>query len=438
MKKSNFFFFAIVLSLLFSCSSDKDFNEQIDISKVEKFTIQTNRDTTLITKEGIRLTIDKKTFNSKDSKIHLEFASFLDKASMVISGLSTMSSNGEILESDGMFWMDTQQEVKINQAFPIRVEVPSLSMASDMKIFKGNSDDKELSWTETGSLSQNQDLLNIVEGKKIFMENCTNCHNKNLDKDMTAPALGNITLFRDSAYLVDFTRNANEVIASGDLIASCLYDYWNKSVMTRFEFLSDDQIINIYRFIESESRNRSFSKNQIKFIDSCAVLGSTSYTYVGDQIIDSVDLSNSLTLFSEKKLLQYAKTYEFNLTEFGWFNVDLFINKNNPEIENFSFDIKNTGEGIVMGYVVFKNRKVIIPLEFQDKKFYLKYGSYKKYIEFPLGEELVVLAFEELENKIIKFGHVELVSSISNNDYEIELENIDGNDIENFMNEILK
>ena len=71
----------------------------------------------------------------------------------------------------------------------------------------------------------------LKQGKNIFMTHCTSCHNSKLALDMTGPALGNITHFRDSAFLVDFTRNSQGMIRSGDTLANCIYYQWNGFVL---------------------------------------------------------------------------------------------------------------------------------------------------------------------------------------------------------------
>ena len=298
MIKINLTFYLLLLTVLYACSPDRIPMSDIPVDKVETFTIQTNRDTSIRTKEGILLHINSQTFESKEATIDLEFASFLDKSSMLLAGLNTMSADGRILESDGMFWTNTRESVVFNKVHPIRVEVPTTSIATEMKIFRGEDNDNIFSWSEAGVLNQNRDLLNITEGKKIFLDNCTSCHNRSLVDDMTGPALGNIHLFRDSAYLIDFTRNSYKVIASGNIIANCLYNDWHKSGMTTYEHLSDDQLNNIYRYIESESRNKNIPRDKVKYIDSCSTSGNVRYAYYANaDIMDSVIMDSVVMYF---------------------------------------------------------------------------------------------------------------------------------------------
>jgi len=429
--------FGIFITGFFSCSSERNPRRKIEIENIEKFTIQNGRDTILSTSTGFKLHINGQTFKTSKAIINLEFASYLDKPSMVLAGLNTLSEEGKLLESEGMFWLNTIEKVSIQQFYPIRVKMPTSSMASKAKIFSGKFQNDELLWTEEGVLNQNQDLLNITEGKNLFMEYCTNCHNKNLEDDMTGPALGNIHLFRDSAYLVNFTRNATKVIEAGDLVAYCLYNHWNKSVMTAYEFLSDDQINNIYRFIESESRNKNFSKNQITYFDSCATNGNIVYTYSGHTIVDSTSVPASTTL-QKNRINNLTRTYDFDITGFGWYNVDLFLDENMPEIENFTIDLENVDGGNVTGMVVFKNRKVIIPLVSYNGKYYLKFGLSKETIKFPLDEALVVIVFEEVKDRITRIGSAEIISTYDNNDVEIRLQDIEEKAVSSYVNKILQ
>ncbi len=99
------------------------------------------------------------------------------------------------------------------------------------------------------SLSAQPDL---DEGKALFRNNCASCHNKSMKDDMTGPALGGIEERWEGReeLLYAWIRNSTAVIETGDEYAVGLYNQWNKSVMTAFPNLTDEQIGSILGYID--------------------------------------------------------------------------------------------------------------------------------------------------------------------------------------------
>lgn len=92
---------------------------------------------------------------------------------------------------------------------------------------------------------------NLDEGKALFRNNCASCHNKSMKDDMTGPALGGVEERWEGkeALLYDWIRNSTAVIESGDEYAVSLYNTWNKSKMTAFPNLTDEQIASLLGYI---------------------------------------------------------------------------------------------------------------------------------------------------------------------------------------------
>jgi len=89
-------------------------------------------------------------------------------------------------------------------------------------------------------------------GKELFKANCASCHNKNMKDDLTGPALGGVQerWAGREKILYSWIRNSQIVVASGDAYSVGLYNKWNKSVMTNFPNLKDDDIANILEYID--------------------------------------------------------------------------------------------------------------------------------------------------------------------------------------------
>ncbi len=90
------------------------------------------------------------------------------------------------------------------------------------------------------------------QGKGLFKANCASCHNKNMIDNMTGPALGGVQERWEGKeeLLYDWIRNSSAVIAAGDPYAVSLYNEYNKSVMTAFPNLTDEEIEALLVYID--------------------------------------------------------------------------------------------------------------------------------------------------------------------------------------------
>jgi len=91
----------------------------------------------------------------------------------------------------------------------------------------------------------------LKSGEKLFLANCSNCHF--ICKQSIGPALAGINKRRDRDWLINFIRNSQEVIGSGDAYAQHLFHNFNSAVMPNFENLSNEEIVSILKFIDKET-----------------------------------------------------------------------------------------------------------------------------------------------------------------------------------------
>jgi mono/diheme cytochrome c family protein len=106
----------------------------------------------------------------------------------------------------------------------------------------------------TASFAQDipTDAAAISAGDALFKANCKTCHK--VHEKLVGPALANVY---DRAPSIDwikaFIKNSSAVIASGDDYANKLYNEYNKTQMTAFTGLKDDQIMSILAYIKAET-----------------------------------------------------------------------------------------------------------------------------------------------------------------------------------------
>jgi cytochrome c2 len=102
--------------------------------------------------------------------------------------------------------------------------------------------DFELNYEEEGE---------FLTGSKLFRSQCYHCHKVHEEKK--GPALGSVTKRRPIPWLIKFIKNSREVIESGDEYAQRLDREYDEVDMISFNYLSDEDIMEILDYIDYES-----------------------------------------------------------------------------------------------------------------------------------------------------------------------------------------
>ena len=90
----------------------------------------------------------------------------------------------------------------------------------------------------------------VKNGESLFKGNCTVCHA--IDEVIIGPALRDVHERRNQEWIYAFIKNSQKVIKSGDEYAVELYNQYNKTLMTSFDF-SDEELDAILTYIKDES-----------------------------------------------------------------------------------------------------------------------------------------------------------------------------------------
>jgi mono/diheme cytochrome c family protein len=97
-----------------------------------------------------------------------------------------------------------------------------------------------------------KDPAAVTAGEALFKANCKSCHK--VKERLVGPALAGVEGRVPSIqWLKDWVHNSSKVIASGDEYANKIYNEYNKSQMTAFTSLSDEQIMNILAYVKAEA-----------------------------------------------------------------------------------------------------------------------------------------------------------------------------------------
>ncbi len=87
------------------------------------------------------------------------------------------------------------------------------------------------------------------DGEALFKNNCASCHQ--LEGKLVGPALKDVEKRRDRAWIHKWVKNSASVISSGDEYAVKLFNEYNKTSMTAFGSLKDEEIDAILDYVKA-------------------------------------------------------------------------------------------------------------------------------------------------------------------------------------------
>lgn len=141
---------------------------------------------------------------------------------------------------------------------------------------------------------------NIVSnGESLFKGNCTVCHA--INDVLIGPALRDVHERQSEEWIYAFIKNSQKVIKSGDEYAVDLYNQYNQTLMTSFDF-SDDELNSILTYIKSESSKEI----QVAVVEGVDVQGEISSSISSDNFYLSLGLNIFLLLILIFILLRFT------------------------------------------------------------------------------------------------------------------------------------
>ena len=255
-----------------------------------------------------------------------------------------------------------------------------------------------ITWEKSIDLDIQEELDYLTGGEALFKSNCASCHNwKNLSKKSTGPSLGNIEEYRDWNWIVDFTRNSQAMIAAGDTTAICIFNEYNKSVMTSFPNLSDIEIRQLYDFIKNKSRIQKVPIDSSRFDLTCDLTIKENLNFQTKFTFEKKVVFVDSTIEVETRRLDFLNT--FYLSELSWANIDRFYNDERAEPREFFVKVKGEYEHLEI-YIIFHAEKMFLPSSWNDGNKYSFSGwELEKMTYFPIGTKATILAIGKDESK---------------------------------------
>lgn len=402
------------------------------------FDIDTRKDTTLQTKGGATIFIPKEAIAAKDNRtsIKLELKEAYTIEDILKAGLRTKSGT-QVLSSGGMLYLNADNAV-IKKG--INVSIPSKNVKTGMQLFQGKpTADGSIDWQNPKPAVQNSFADSIALGKTIFNNNCSSCHHP--AKDATGPALAFAPQRRDKKWLKKFIYNSAALIASGDLLANCLYNEWNKTAMTSFPNLTDAELDALYAFLNEESKklNPADYPDFNKSLDSCTTyyaakraletqLNTLKQRSGAEATLKQNNIPNTISIpegievtipVMKDNLVvpksEEATDYQFTINTFGWYNVDILI-EGLPGFVNSNLKVRinNKLEPMYNVYLILPEDMVCTNGGFmKDSKEWYAFFTDDGKIKLPQNKQAYVLAFCEQDGKI-SFALEPFTTSIDN------------------------
>lgn len=444
-------------AFIIACNSGKNKSllSKPDDIVADEYVINIDKDTTLQTKNGALLKIPKGSLATDNGNtVVLEIKEAYSMEQMILAGLTTQS-NGQPLSSGGMIYINAKagQNVTIKQA--IKVSTPANYLNPDMQLFKGEKDDKgNVNWNNPTPLPENKQLAGIEEGKRLFFSQCASCHS--VDVEGTGPALAhflkrfsgdkllarghtlhmpypfwNESLLSDAIQIDTIGHNESklspELLYNQELYFCNLLKMYG-SVGTSHPNLTEENINNIYKYIQNESDKRNLPLPSITYLDNCIDSCMEYNKVVGNLLKEKQRITKRKdTLIKDNGKMVKEKGeitrgtgdipgpdnkvtpknynsvyYEFTIETFGWFNIDMLI-KGKDGVKESELFVRIVGEyrEKVQVYLIVPSVKVYVqggPAERNAEEFAFQLKNGK--IDLPQDAKAYILAVSETSSSI--------------------------------------
>lgn len=315
-----------------------------DNQAFQEFTILPDQmDTVLLTAGGVRIhpVISDEVFDV-GAPITVSIKEFISLEDMVLAGLSTVGEEG-LLESRGMFYLELSQHGQpITLTTPWKAEIPVEFIEDGFESFVAEGDETGPGiWSTSAKQLQSSYQQTALEwGDSAYHTSCAPCHK--IRGRLVGPQLGGAAEKYNWDWLVRFTQNAPKMIAEGDSLAVCVWNEYGKAAMPSSKYLDEEEIRNIYFYIENERRKNNYPKSEPGLCQKD--LRSAMEGFAERQRIrDSIYNANPPLFVSDsgENIFSSRYYYPFFLSN-GWSNCDRYYSQREAGIQTIT-NIKISG-----------------------------------------------------------------------------------------------
>ena len=396
--------------------------------KPQVFTIQANRDTTIICKEGTKIKISANSFISENTgkeisgTVKVALKEYYKISDIILSGLTT-TSGGKILETGGMLHISAKannENCIIKKGCKIEIGFPYSGNKEDMALFYGEQTNNFIDWkSATPSEADDNTLISVApvisakekEDVPLFF----------IVEDMPEFLGGEQAMRRflkeNAVYPASMLNKAVEGKVTVTFVVDSEGNTTNIRVVNGFDETLDKVAVyavsNFPLWKPGRQRGRPVNVSYTIPVIFSAKKGELSNEELNKAkeleeklksfIYDNEStkyLSNDLKLkeFEEKiRNENYKETsafevnrYLFSTTKLGWLNCDRFLNENR-NLTDLSILNETLDKTIVN--VIFHRFKSLIPGNVQSDKIVFR--------NIPEGEKVSIVAVKAEESEIL-------------------------------------
>jgi TonB family protein len=408
--------------VLVAAIEKREFNSEIvsfPKKEFQYFTINSSKDITITGAEGTEITFKANSFNvPKNSVVKIRLKEYYKMSDIAFSNLTTETSDGKLLETGGMVYVDAlanNKKVGLKKNTFFDIKFPFDKKKKDMILFDGKTKNKNIVWEESKveevNIANDDVRVEAVgeEGENFMLKEWPG-QIFTIVENMPEFKGGQKKLFKFLGKNVKYPARAKEMNISGTVYVNFIIDesgkIENAKVLRGIHPLLDREAI---RAVESmpnwtpgmqREKVVSVSYNlPIKF-----KLGDESASYTAEQIkyfsdslrkAQNTDTEKSLfgtdTLAVKKKPKEQRasmgdiSSYALSSSKLGWINCDRFARRGNLNLA-IKLDDKNTDVKII-----FHRIKSLIAG--------YNNGLYSKFGRIPTGERVTVFAVKYVDKK---------------------------------------
>ncbi len=379
----------------------------------QSFTINTDKDTSLQTKDGIIITVPANSIQATTHTVTLHVKEALSLAEILKAGLTTKAGK-DILSSDGMFYLGILEQATITKA--IHIKLPTENADKRMQLYKGVETRGKIDWQSPTPIANTITPL-ADSGEILFKANCASCHG------VTSPMVGGPLAWMDKQkskdWLYAYIRNNANLLASGDKYAKCINcKYKDGAAMPVFQNLSNRNIDAICKYVDKVAMQAGIAEtfNPNGACDSCEYYHAYYYRLNSkrDSLVKNngamADVYYSLptrpaapneTRSFVQRPQYNAEYYQFDITTTGWYNIDLLWKMQNGEQKSqLIVRVKGQYTERVKMYLAIPSVKIFTEGGFLENKKDYGFDEANGTIPLPQNTKAYIIAVSEQHERL--------------------------------------
>lgn len=393
-------------------------NEEIvDIEIPEKtsehFSINLNKDTLVVCKEGTKLMIKANSFIDQNNQtivgeINLKVTEYYKLSEVLLANLSTQS-NDKLLETGGMLFMEAKQNGKslgLKENKPIEIIFPT--KRKDMQLFTGNWEGANINWKlqneivlldEVEEIDVEEDIqvpFAVIEEVPVF-PGCENL-NRNETRKCTSDKINQFVQRKFNGDNI-----ANDLGLGGRQRVNVLFNIdkngdvakiRSRSSEPELEVEAERVIAMLPKMKPGKQRGKAvhvpYSLPIVFQVDGVANVGRSFKDRERRDSIFKRKVENKLTKADKKDVtITEVNSYILRASKLGWINCDRFINTQNNIRYNV---IMNDADGEIRLNMVFKSWRSVLSGRRSSKVFDFKM--------IPKNEKVLLIALKKYKGKM--------------------------------------